>query len=116
LTAFLAEHPRYKAALHRSPHAAACTTADLVYEVANVRNTPVWRRAARQVAGAGRAAGGTVGRVVRSAPAAARFARRAGAELAEIGFEKAPSWLETTQAAVRGQILNALFAQKSDAT
>lgn len=31
--AFLATHPNYTAALHRSPHAAGCTAADLIHEI-----------------------------------------------------------------------------------
>ncbi len=34
IRAFIAANPRYSSALHRSPHAAGCTSADLVHEVA----------------------------------------------------------------------------------
>lgn len=34
LNAFIAKNPEYAHPLHRSPHAAGCTTADLIYEVA----------------------------------------------------------------------------------
>lgn len=36
--AYLAKHPKLSHAFHRSPHAAGCTTADLVHEVAAHRN------------------------------------------------------------------------------
>ena len=36
--AYLAKHPKLSSAFHRSPHAAGCTTADLVHEVAAHRD------------------------------------------------------------------------------
>lgn len=45
--AFLAKNPRYAHPLHKSPHAAAGTAADLVAEVAERITTPSWKRAAR---------------------------------------------------------------------
>jgi predicted nucleotide-binding protein (sugar kinase/HSP70/actin superfamily) len=36
--AYLGKHPRLASAFHRSPHAAGCTTADLVYEVGARKN------------------------------------------------------------------------------
>lgn len=45
--AFLDEHPRYAHPLHRSPHAASGTAADLVTEVAPLITTPRHERAAK---------------------------------------------------------------------
>ncbi|WP_428263815.1 2-hydroxyglutaryl-CoA dehydratase [Haliangium sp.] len=45
--AFLARHPELQHAFHRSPHAAGCTTADLVHEVAARRRSRVERAKAR---------------------------------------------------------------------
>ena len=45
--AYLAEHPRYRHPLHKSPHVAAGTAADLVAEGAEKITTPGWQRAAR---------------------------------------------------------------------
>ncbi|MBK9001846.1 MAG: hypothetical protein IPM35_39490 [Myxococcales bacterium] len=55
LRAFLAAHPRLSAALHRSPHAGACTATDLVHEAAYLKSTPLWRRAARRLDAGARA-------------------------------------------------------------
>lgn len=36
--AYIAKHPKFARAFHRSPHVAGCTTVDLVHEVAKHRN------------------------------------------------------------------------------
>src|SRR5690606_36986644 len=51
---FLRWHPRYANALHRSPHAASSTPADLVYEVADLIHTPAPLRAWRGVQSVGK--------------------------------------------------------------
>lgn len=43
--AFLATHDAFASSLHKAPHAAAGSAADLVHEVAPIITTPAWRRA-----------------------------------------------------------------------
>lgn len=85
--AFLAAHPRYAAALHRAPHAASGTAADLVAEVAPLITLPRHERAARLA----RQWAKTGARMLRSSPQTiattttrvAETAQRLGAMLVE---------------------------------
>lgn len=83
----LAKRPRYGAALHKSPHAAAGTAADLVVEVAPLLTHPAWKRVATKASLWARAGA----RALRSSPevvanggrGAAQAARTIGQRLAE---------------------------------
>src|SRR5215471_18894215 len=63
--AFLTAHPRYASPLHRAPHAAAGSAADLVAQVAPLMRSTHWERALK-TAKAGAAIGA---RALRSSPA-----------------------------------------------
>jgi hypothetical protein len=86
--AYLAKHPRLAGSLYRAPHSAACTAADLVYDVAHRINTPAYQRATRATVTAARALGGGVVRAARRAPALLGDARKAGAEIFEIARDE----------------------------
>jgi predicted nucleotide-binding protein (sugar kinase/HSP70/actin superfamily) len=43
--AYLAKHPKYASPLHKPPHAAAGSGADLVHQVAPLMTIPAWKRA-----------------------------------------------------------------------
>ncbi len=96
----MAKHPRLSTALHRSPHAGACTTTDLVHEVAHVMKTPAWKRALDTAVKSARGLGGGTARVVRRAPRLAVLAGRAGAELVEIARD------EEALAQVKGRLIS----------
>jgi predicted nucleotide-binding protein (sugar kinase/HSP70/actin superfamily) len=98
LRTFLKEHPRFGNALHRAPHSAGSTPADLVYEVADyiTQSAPerLWKRArgaASSVSEWGRGA-------ILGAPTNAKKTIAAGqqlaAELAEIAKDHGPSLVE----------------------
>ncbi len=89
---FLKDHPRYAHALHRAPHTAASTGADLVNEIASVYGKPAWKVAlikARALAGragsAGRKAVVTAPTTLKSA---AGVTAQGVVELAEIAKER----------------------------
>jgi predicted nucleotide-binding protein (sugar kinase/HSP70/actin superfamily) len=112
LREFLKQNPRYAAALHKSPHFAASSPADLVHEVAEVVDlTPLERvlfRAKRQ----GEAAVGFLTRTAKNAPANARSAAvllaQAAAELGEIAKEKAPGLAENAVSSARAKLAKIL--------
>nr|PZN14595.1 MAG: 2-hydroxyglutaryl-CoA dehydratase [Pseudomonadota bacterium] len=91
---FVKENPRYASSLHHPPHRATTTTADLVYEVAEVfGKTPAERALASAKRTLESVARGVV-RAGKGTPAAVRGAlpvvRRASAELFGYAREKAP--------------------------
>jgi hypothetical protein len=103
--AFLAAHPRYASALHRAPHSAASTTADLIYELAELINTTPWQRAStagRKLVQATRAA---LSSGMKNAPENARsalqFSRELSRELSEIARDKAPELASSAGSALR---------------
>ena len=85
---YLAKHPRFARSLHRAPHAAACTTADLVHEVAHVMKTPAWKRALDSGVSGVRTVSKVATSAVRGAPGFAVLAGRAGVELIEIARDE----------------------------
>jgi hypothetical protein len=119
--AFLERNPRFSNALHRAPHSAASTPADLVYEVAGlITKTPLQRalEKSRALLRAGLELG-TSG--VKNAPSTAQsaltFARQAGSELAEIAGEKAPDLARAAVARARAGAAKILpFAAQSSET
>ena len=102
--AFLERHPRYGNALHRAPHSAASTPADLVYEVAGLITKTRWRRAAssaRRALQVGLELASSLKRAPGSAQSALAFAKQASAEIAEIAREKAPGLARQAAATAR---------------
>jgi len=94
LKSFLAENPRYASPLHKSNHYAATTSADLVYEVAEVFGKSRFERLSRsarsvfdQVTSFARE---TAQNAPEKASSAAQLVRQASRELYEIGKEQAP--------------------------
>jgi hypothetical protein len=81
-------HPRLASPLHKSKHAAACTAADLIYEVGDLLNTSKLERTSRQARAA--LAAGKQGALLvkRRAPQVAQFATRAARELTELCRER----------------------------
>jgi hypothetical protein len=112
LRAFLKANPRYAAGLHKAPHYAASTPADLVHEVAEVVDlTP----AGRVLLSARKAAKGTwkvLARAAQGAPESTRSAAvlfaEAASELAEIAKEKAPGLAESAVGAARDRLAKIL--------
>jgi hypothetical protein len=92
--AFLRANPRLGSALHHAPHAAGCTAADLVNEIAALRGTTRLERLRARLGGVGAAALRLARDGARRAPGAARaaagFVAVAGTELAEIARDKGP--------------------------
>jgi len=91
--AFLSKHPRFASSLHRAPHSAACTSADLVHELADRITTPPAQRALRNAKSALTGGFELARSAVKGAPGTARnvatVARQASVELAEIARERA---------------------------
>lgn len=87
---YLAKHPRLTSALHRSPHAAACTSADLVHEVATLERTPLYRRILGGAARSLKSGQRTLVSAAQHAPATGRTVVAAGAELVELVRDKGP--------------------------
>ncbi len=112
LRAFLKANPKYAAGLHKSPHFAGSTPADLVHEVAEVvdltpaqRTLHLARKHAKVVLAALRSA-------AKDAPASTKSAAvlfaQAAAELAEIAKEKAPGMAESAVNAARDRLAKVL--------
>src|SRR6187399_120926 len=108
LRAFLKANPKYAAGLHKAPHYAASTPADLVHEVAEIVDLT---RAGRVLHSARKAALGTwelVAEAVQGAPESTRSAAvllaQAASELAEIAKEKAPGLAESAVSAARERL------------
>lgn len=114
LRAFLATRPRLRAALHRSPHAGACTATDLVHEAAYLKRTPLWRRAARGLDAGARSVARGLGRGVSALPKAASLSVRAVAELGEIARDNGPAALDETMAKAKARLIEVAFGLKSD--
>ncbi|MCA9601329.1 MAG: 2-hydroxyglutaryl-CoA dehydratase, partial [Myxococcales bacterium] len=95
---YLEAHPKLTSPLHRSPHAGACTTTDLIHEVAYLREhgkTGVVARNVRAAAKAGmRAARWAVAEGPDTAKKAYTVAKTGRAEIAEILKERVPVWFE----------------------
>jgi predicted nucleotide-binding protein (sugar kinase/HSP70/actin superfamily) len=89
---FLQTHPRYAGALHHPPHYAGSTTADLVYEVAEVIDKTQIERTlvtARRIAGAARdAVFGAANRAPDAVKVAAGLGAQGARELVELARER----------------------------
>jgi predicted nucleotide-binding protein (sugar kinase/HSP70/actin superfamily) len=111
---YLTERPALARSLHRAPHAAACTSADLVHEVAQLRSTPAWRRALATSSRVAKTGGNTLLAAVQRAPVIAGFALRAGAEIVEIARDQGPGAADGAIEALKAKMLSTLFAEKSE--
>ncbi len=109
---FIEEHPRYASALHKAPHKAGCTAADVVYEVAEqlttTRSQRLVRTAKRVLSGAKQ----SLGRAVREAPETARttahFTREGAKELMELCRDQAPGLAQKSLDAARSKAAQVL--------
>ena len=95
---FLAEHPRFANALHRAPHSAGSTPADLVYEVAEYVHTTSAQRLWRTARAAAQGFGAWARGAALGAPTTTKQTLAAGqqlaAELAEIAKDHGPALVE----------------------
>ena len=117
--AFLAKNPRYANALHRAPHAASHTAADLVYEVAKVIDkSPIERAAAvasTALGGVARLAKSLVENGPSAAKSAAALSREGAVELLAIAKEKGPGVAEAAIAGARAKLGRVLPFKKAAA-
>jgi predicted nucleotide-binding protein (sugar kinase/HSP70/actin superfamily) len=108
LRAFIKENPKYGAGLHKSPHYAASTPADLVFEVAEVIGLSKTQRLAKKAKNAAQATWNFATRAAKDAPANAKSAAAliaAGAtELAEIAKERGPGIAENAALKAREKL------------
>jgi predicted nucleotide-binding protein (sugar kinase/HSP70/actin superfamily) len=119
LRAFLKENPKYAAALHKSPHYAASTPADLVHEVAELVDLSPTARALHGVKKAVRASAEFFGSAAKNAPSNARAAAaliaEGAAEVAEIAKEKGPGIAAGAVSAARQKLAKVLpFARRAE--
>jgi predicted nucleotide-binding protein (sugar kinase/HSP70/actin superfamily) len=119
LRAFLKANPKYATALHRSPHYAASTPADLVHEVAEVIDRSPAERALRTTKRALAATGSFLTNAAKNAPsnarAAAQLIAEGAVEVAEIAKEKGPGIAAGAVSAAREKLAKVLpFARRSE--
>ncbi|MGE0320930.1 MAG: 2-hydroxyglutaryl-CoA dehydratase [Polyangiaceae bacterium] len=99
LRAYLAEHPKYANALHRSPHKAGSTATDAAHEIIDRMQTTRVQRVVRGAKGAASWLGATTKGWLENGPsrakAAADLSLQASAELLEIAKERAPEAAES---------------------
>jgi predicted nucleotide-binding protein (sugar kinase/HSP70/actin superfamily) len=119
LRAFLKQNPKYGAGLHKSPHFAASTPADLVFEVAEIIDLTPAQRVARTAQNGAKATWSFLTRTAKDAPsnakAAAAFVAEASKELAEIAKEKGPGLAESAALAAREKLGKVLPFVKPEA-
>jgi hypothetical protein len=118
---FLKKNPKYAAALHRSPHYAASTPADLVHEVAEIVDRSAAERALRTTKRALTATGSFLTNAAKNAPsnarAAAQLIAEGATEVAEIAKEKGPGIAAGAVSAAREKLAKVLpFARRSQPT
>ncbi len=117
---FLNHHPRLGNALHHPEHVKGTTTADLVYQVAELIDKSPSERALASAKKLAASASAGIQAAVKSAPSTAREARgflaRAGAELFGIAREQAPKLGEQALTAAKTKLAQVLpFAAKAQA-
>jgi hypothetical protein len=117
---FLNHHPRLGNALHHPVHVKGTTTADLVYEVAELIDKSPSERALASAKKLAASASAGMKAAVKNAPATARDARgflaRAGAELFGIAREQAPKLGEQALTAAKTKLAQVLpFAATAQA-
>jgi predicted nucleotide-binding protein (sugar kinase/HSP70/actin superfamily) len=112
LRAFLKANPKYAAGLHKSPHFAGSTPADLVHEVAEVVDLTPAQRTLHLAQKHAKAVLAALTSVAKDAPASTKSAAvlfaQAAAELAEIAKEKAPGMAESAVNAARDRLAKVL--------
>jgi predicted nucleotide-binding protein (sugar kinase/HSP70/actin superfamily) len=116
---YLKRDKRVGGTLHKSPHAAATTSADLVYEVASLYGKSRLERAlirARNLAGTARELVTETARVApEKLPVAAKLVKQASLELGEIAKEKGPILAQQASNAVREKLATVVpFIQKPE--
>ena len=121
LRAFLKANPKYAAGLHKSPHYAASTPADLVHEVAEIVDLTPAGRLLHQAKKAARATAEYLGSAAKNAPTNARSAAaliaEGAVEVAEIAKEKGPGLAAGAVSAARVKLAKVLpFARRSEPT
>jgi predicted nucleotide-binding protein (sugar kinase/HSP70/actin superfamily) len=119
LRAFLKANPKYGSALHRAPHYAASTPADLVHEVAEIVDLTPTGRVLYQAKKAARATAELLGSAAKNAPSNARAAAaliaEGAVEVAEIAKEKGPGIAAGAVNAAREKLAKVLpFARRSE--
>jgi hypothetical protein len=119
LRAFLKANPKYAGALHKSPHYAASTPADLVHEVAEIVDLTPAGRALHSVKKAARWAASFAESTAKNAPSNARAAAaliaEGAAEVAEIAKEKGPGIAAGAVSAAREKLAQVLpFARRPE--
>ncbi|HTQ02732.1 MAG TPA: 2-hydroxyglutaryl-CoA dehydratase [Polyangiaceae bacterium] len=112
LRAFLKANPKYAAGLHKSPHYAGSTPADLVHEVAEVVDLTPAKRTLFLAQKKAKGVLDALTNAAKDAPANTRSAAvlfaQAAAELAEIAKEKAPGMAESAVNAARDRLAKVL--------
>ncbi|HEX6276816.1 MAG TPA: 2-hydroxyglutaryl-CoA dehydratase [Polyangiaceae bacterium] len=119
LRAFLKANPKYAAGLHKSPHYAASTPADLVHEVAEIVDLSPAERALHRAKKAVTATTTFVTGAARKAPSNARAAAaliaQGASEVAEIAKEKGPGIAAGAVHAAREKLAKVLpFARRAE--
>jgi hypothetical protein len=108
----LKENPKYGAALHKAPHYAASTPADLVHEVAEIVDLSPAQRVLHQAKKAVTATAAFVKNTAQNAPSNARAAAaliaEGAAEVAEIAKEKGPGIAAGAVSAAREKLAKVL--------
>jgi predicted nucleotide-binding protein (sugar kinase/HSP70/actin superfamily) len=120
LREFMKKNPRYTNALYRPAHRATTTTADLVYEVADVigksRMELALRDASRTAKRAGEALSAGIQRAPEATKSALDFAKRASVELFGLAKEKGPGVADQALGAARERLGRVLpFAKRESA-
>lgn len=117
---FLKEHPRYGSALHHPPHRAATTTADLVYQVADLIDRSRAERALLTAKSVAKDLGQSLVAACKNAPRSARaasvFTTRATKELYGIAKEKAPGAADQALGRVKERMAKVLSFGKANKT
>jgi len=121
LRGFLKANPKYAAGLHKSPHYAASTPADLVHEVAEIIDLSPTARALHGVKKAVLATGAYLGSAAKNAPtnarAAAAIIAEGAVEVAEIAKEKGPGIAAGAVSAARVKLAKVLpFAKRTESS
>jgi len=119
LRAFLKENPKYGSGLHKAPHFAASTPADLVFEVSEVIGLSKAQRVAKSAKKTALAAWEYATRAAKDAPANAKSAATliaaAATEFAEIAKERGPGIAESAALKAREKLGKVLPFVKPEA-
>jgi predicted nucleotide-binding protein (sugar kinase/HSP70/actin superfamily) len=111
---FLGKNARFRSSLHRPEHRVTTTTADLVYEIADVIGKSKLERAMERVTRAGKLAAEAIEHAPQSGRAALSFVQRAGLELFGLAKEKAPGVADQALGAARERLARVLPFARHD--